>query len=140
MKLKVVKSSDLTQGGSNRVFPGRDKKVALAIYIQGVAFGSVAKKMNKGQKSKIMASEWDTPNSYLAKYVEKDRPTTTPVKRTILSEIAYNYFISLDGLPDSLAQYGKNGKWRWANMKWWQRLEYHLFELADGQPFTYEIL
>lgn len=140
MKPTIIKSSDLKRGGSNRVFPGRDKKVALAIYIQGVAKGPMARKMSKVQKSKIMSSPMDSPNSYLAKHIERERSVSTPVKRTILSEIAYNYLISAEGFPESLAQYGKKGKWQWSTMKWWQRLEYHLSEIAEGCYFTYEIL
>ena len=140
MTLKVIKSSDLTKGGSTPVFPGKDRQVALSIHIQGVPKGNVAMKVNKTHLEKIKTSPWDTPESYLAKSPIKLIPESTPVRRTIISEIGYNYFISDEGIPNSIAYMGKKGKFIWSKYNWLQRLEYHLRELAEGNSFTYEIL
>lgn len=140
MTLKVVKSSDLTKGGSTPVFPGKNRKVALLIHIQGVLKGSIATKVNKTHLEKIKTSPWDTPESYLAKSPIKLIPESTPIRRTIISEIGYNYFISDEGIPKSIASMGKKGKFIWSQYNWIQRLESHLKELADGNSFTYEIL
>lgn len=140
MKLKVVKSSDLIKGGSTPVFPGKNRKVALSIQIQGVPKGNVAMKVNKTHLEKIKTSPWNTSESYLAKSPTKLIPESACVRRTIISEIAYNHFISEEGIPDYIASMGKNGKFIWSKYKWFQRLEYHLRELAEGNSFTYEIL
>lgn len=103
MTSKVDKSSDLSKGGSTPVFPGKNRKVALSVQMQGVL-------------------------------------KSTPIRRTIISEIGYNHFISDEGIPDSIASLGKKGKFIWSKYNWLQRLEYHLEELAEGNSFTYEIL
>ena len=140
MTLKVVKSSDLVKGGSTPVFPGKNKKVALSVHIQGVLKGNIAMKVNKTHLEKIKTSPWNTPESYLAKSIIKLIPESTPIRRTIISEIGYNHFISKEGIPDSIASMGKKGEFIWSKYNWLQRLEYHLEELAEGNNFTYEIL
>lgn len=140
MTLKVVKSSDLIKGGSTPVFPGKNRKVTLSVHIQGVPKGSIATKVNKTHLEKIKASPCDTPESYLAKSPIKLIPESAPIRRTIISEIGYNYFISDEGIPKSIAYMGKKGKFIWSQYNWLQRLEYHLEELAEGNSFTYEIL
>ena len=140
MTLKVVKSSDLTKGGSTPVFPGKNRQVALSIHIQGVFKGNIAMKVNKTHLEKIKSSPWNTPESYLAKSPIKLTTESTPVRRTIVSEIGYNHFISEEGIPNSIAYMGKKGKFIWSKYNWLQRLEYHLGELAEGDSFTYEIL
>lgn len=140
MTLKVVKSLDLIKGGSTPVFPGKNRKVALSIHIQGVLKDNIAMKINKTHLEKIKTSPWNTPESYLAKSPIKLIPKSTPIRRTIISEIGYNHFISEEGIPDSIASMGKKGKFIWSKYNWLQRLEYHLGELAEGNSFTYEIL
>jgi hypothetical protein len=140
MTLKVVKSPDLIKGGSTLVFPGKNRKVALSIHIQGVLKDNIAMKINKTHLEKIKTSPWNTPESYLAKSPIKLIPKSTPIRRTIISEIGYNHFISEEGIPDSIASMGKKGKFIWSKYNWLQRLEYHLGELAEGNSFTYEIL
>lgn len=140
MTLKVVKSPDLIKGGSTPVFPGENRKVALSIHIQGVLKDNIAMKINKTHLEKIKTSPWNTPESYLAKSPIKLIPKSTPIRRTIISEIGYNHFISEEGIPDSIASMGKKGKFIWSKYNWLQRLEYHLGELAEGNSFTYEIL
>lgn len=140
MTLKVVKSPDLIKGGSTPVFPGKNRKVALSIHIQGVLKDNIATKINKTHLEKIKTSPWNTPESYLAKSLIKLIPKSTPIRRTIISEIGYNHFISEEGIPDSIASMGKKGKFIWSKYNWLQRLEYHLGELAEGNSFTYEIL
>lgn len=140
MTLKVIKSPDLIKGGSTPVFPGKNRQVALSIQIQGVPKGNVAMKVNKTHLEKIKTSSWNTPESYLAKSPIKLIPKITPVRRTVISEIGYNHFISEEGIPDSIASMGKKGKFIWSKYSWLQRIEYHLSELAEGNSFTYEIL
>ena len=140
MTLKIVKSSDLTKGGSTPVFPGKNRKVALSIHIQGVPKGNIATKVNKTHLEKIKASPWNTSESYLAKSPIKLIPETAPIQRIIISEIGYNHFISDEGIPKSIAYMGRRGKFIWSKYNWLQRLEYHLGELAEGNSFTYEIL
>lgn len=137
---KVVKSSDLSKGGSTPVFPGKNRKVALSVQMQGVLKGNIAIKVNKAHLEKIKTSPWNTPESYLAKSPVKPITESTPIRRTIISEIGYNHFISDEGIPDSIASLGKKGKFIWSKYNWLQRLEYHLEELAEGNSFTYEIL
>lgn len=140
MTLKVVKSSDLVKGGSTPVFPGKNKRVVLSVSIQGVPKGNIAMKVNKAHLKKIKTSPLDKPESYLAKSPIKLIPESTPVRRTIISEIGYNHFISEEGIPNSIASMGKKGKFIWSKYNWLQRLEYHLRELSEGNSFTYEIL
>lgn len=65
------------------------------------------------------------------------RIPSVATKRLKISEDAYDSFIG-DMAPTSLKSFSKDKTWK--GMGDTARLEYHLNEIAEGKPYTFEVL
>lgn len=60
----------------------------------------------------------------------------TVQRKSNISEESYNLFINKDEIPENLRSFIGKIAWKKWNNK--QRLEWHLEQIAEGHPFTYE--
>ena len=109
-------------------------KVILTIQLEGYLSHETREEKIHWEKS----DNFD-PKKIIARGVCSNlvRIPSVATKRLRISEDAYDNFIG-DMIPASLKSFSKDKAWK--SMSDAARLEYHLNEIAEGRPYTFEVL
>lgn len=112
-------------------------KILLTVYFRG-RFMPGMKEKRQDQLTFIKKEDQEalknTSNIHIERILNEGH--TVAQRKSSISEESYNLFIDKNEVPASLQSYiGKIAWKKWSNK---QRLEWHLEQIAEGHPFTYE--